>query len=156
MAVAAKKETYLTLLRQCEIHLLAMGNSFSTGITFRAAMATQIQFIHEQQPHERWEQPYQQTCFSPQDTSLQGRVESCRAGIMLRYYWCCLDWTPSSQAVKQACTFDIKSMNCKSTNGRWFSKGIFIAGRKLHANCLKRLWKFSKTAQHRPRSLLPI
>lgn len=82
--------------------------------------------------------------------------ETCRAGIMLRYYCCCLDWTPLSQAVKQACAFDIKSMNCKSTNGRWFSKGIFIASRKLHASCLKRLWKFSKTPQHKPKSLLLV
>lgn len=161
MAVAAdlnpaKNESYLTFLCSCEIHLWAMGSSFSTNTTIRATMTTQIQFIPAQQPHTGWEQPYQQTCSSPQDTSLWDRVETCRAGIMLRCYWCCLDWTPLSQAVKQTCTFDIKSMNCKSTNGRWFSKGIFIASRKLHANCLKRLWKFSKTAQHRPRSLLLV
>lgn len=85
-----------------------------------------------------------------QGWDLQGRNN---AEMLL---WCCLGWTPLSQVVKQTCTFDIKSMNCKSTNGRWFSKGIFIASKKLYANCLKRLWKFSKTAQHRPRSLLLV
>lgn len=66
------EEGELPNLCQCEIHLLAMGSSFSTDITIRAAMTTQIQFIPAQQPHKGWEQPYQQTCFSPQDTSLQG------------------------------------------------------------------------------------
>lgn len=47
-------------------------------------------------------------------------------------------------------------MNCRNTNGRWFSKDISIASRKIHANCFKRHWKFSKTAQHRPRLVLPV
>lgn len=79
MAVAAgfnpaKKESYLTLLCQWEIHQLAMGSSFSTDITIRAAVTTQIQFIPAQQPHKGWQQPYQQACFAPQDTSLQGKM----------------------------------------------------------------------------------
>lgn len=161
MAVAAgfnpaKKESYLTLVCQCEIHLLVWAAP-SQQIPHSESLqqprfSSYLVSRHTKDGNSLTNRPV----FSPQDTSLWGRVETCRAGRMLRYYLCCLDWTPLSQAVKQACTFDIKSMNCKSTNGRWFSKGIFIASRKLQANCLKRLWKFSKTAQHRPRSLLLV